>query len=87
MEAELKPSINAKISICIDEMEARALSAITTYGTDAFLKVFYAHLGKAYLQKYETGVYSLFEGVHKIIDPQLNKVTAARKILEGDNKK
>ena len=86
MESELKPSINAKISICLDEMEARALSAITTYGTDSFLRVFYKHLGKAYLQKYEVGVYSLFEGVHKFIDPQLNIVTEARRILEEKTK-
>ncbi len=83
MEAELKPSINAKITVCLDEMEARALLAMTTYETDNFLKVFYEHLGKVYLQKYETGVYSLFIGIHKIIKPQLNKVTEARKTLEG----
>lgn len=60
-----EPRVEMKITMTLSEAEAGALDALTGYGIDSFLKVFYEHMGKAYLQKYEAGLRSLFDSVQR----------------------
>ncbi len=60
---EGRPKVEMRITLVLSEAEASALDAIAGYGTDSFLKVFYEHMGKAYLQPYESGLRSLFDSV------------------------
>jgi hypothetical protein len=78
----LKPRISFHLDLLdLTESEARALDGLSGYGTDAFLKVFYEHMGKAYLQPHEEGLRSLFDRVRTELLPQLNVVDNARKQL------
>ena len=52
--------VEARAEISFGEGELRALDAMIGYGADAFLKVFYPHLGEAYMQKYEDDFRALF---------------------------
>ncbi len=58
-----RPTVKMQITIVLSEDEAGALDALAGYGTDAFLKVFYEHMGKAYLKPFEAGLRSLFDSV------------------------
>ena len=68
------------IGLQLTEMEARALDAITLYGTEEFLKCFYQNLGKAYLQPHEEGIKSLFETIKNELPKHLKKVDKTRDI-------
>lgn len=78
----LNPKVSFDIYIALNESEARALYALTVYGIDDFLKVFYEHLGTAYLQKHEDGLRELFASVRQSLPPQLEKVDKARKAFQ-----
>ncbi len=52
-----------EVKLTLSEEEAKALNAITVYGSDKFLEMFYEHLGKTYLEEYEDGLISLFDSV------------------------
>lgn len=54
------PKIELKITLSLTEDEARALEALAGYGVDPFLKVFYAKMGRHYLEPHEAGLRSLF---------------------------
>lgn len=73
-------SLEFKIVLNLTEMEARALQAITVYGTKSFLDYFYRDLGKVYLQPHEKGLESLFETIKSELPPHLNKIDETRKI-------
>jgi hypothetical protein len=45
------------------EAEARALDALVGYGFEPFLKVFYAHMGRHYMEPHEAGLRKLFESI------------------------
>jgi hypothetical protein len=75
------PKLDVRVYFAIDEEEARALDALSGYGTDAFIKAFYETLGKAYMQKHEQGLRSFLSSIREIITPALSKVDNARKIL------
>lgn len=74
--------VEAKIILEITEAEAHALDALACYGDDAFLAVFYTHLGRAYLQPYEAGLRSLLKslrtGEGSVVD-FLDRASKARK--------
>ncbi len=76
-----KPTYQFKCTIELTESEARALSALAGYGDDAFLKIFYEHMGKHYLRPHEHGLKTLFENIRSELDPQLLVVTKAEKAL------
>lgn len=76
------PDLNFEITIKLTESEARALYAITTYGDDAFLKQFYAHLGQHYLKPHEAGLRSLFASIKKFLKWQLKTVDSIRDFSE-----
>ena len=54
-------NVSAKLTLTLelDEVEVKALNGIFGYNVDAFLKVFYERMWKAYVQPYEAGVRSL----------------------------
>ena len=56
-----RPTLQLHVTISLSEQEAGALDALIGYGIEPFLKVFYEHMGKAYLHPYEPGLRSLFE--------------------------
>lgn len=78
-----KVDINAKITVILDEQEARALQAISVYGYDSFLKMFYQHLGTTYLQPHEQGLKSLFSNVSYALSTHLKNIDNARKELNN----
>jgi hypothetical protein len=82
MKSEINTSIKGEFIIVIDESEARALEAIVGYGVDSFIKCFYQHLGKHYLQPHEIGLKTLFKGIYKNLSPQLKRVDKAREALK-----
>ncbi len=76
------PKIDLQLTLTINEAEARALDALVGYGTDSFLKVFYEHIGKAYLLPHEKGLRDLFYSIRTMIPPELEKIQRARKAIE-----
>jgi len=77
------PSITFSVEVTLTEVEAHALYDMAGYGTDAFLKVFYDHLGKAYLGRHETGVRTLFETIRRDVAPMLHRIKTAREAING----
>lgn len=67
----------------LDEAEVRALDGIFGYNVDAFLKVFYERMGKAYVQPHEAGVRSLHASIRGAMAGPIAKINAARDTLEG----
>ena len=59
---KIATTIDVKAVLELNEQELRALDALRGYGIDAFLKVFYQHLGRHYLEPHEAGLRSLFDG-------------------------
>ena len=73
-------SLEFKIVLNLTETEARALQALTVYGTKSFLDYFYRDLGKSYLQPHEKGLIALFETIKRELPPHLNRMDETRKI-------
>lgn len=61
--------------------EALALDAIVGYGIEPFLKVFYEHMGKAYLQPHEKEMKKLFERVKSELPREVKKIETAQKAI------
>lgn len=83
MTAKSISNFTHQIQITISDKEAGALDALAGYGTDQFLDVFYAHLGKSYLKPYEEGLRLLFETIKKEIPPHLEHGKNVRDVIEG----
>lgn len=60
-------------------LEVRALDALVGYGDDAFVKVFYEHLGKHYMQPHEAGLKS----VRELVPGILRRTDDARLVFTG----
>ena len=69
----------------LDEEEAMALEAITSYGIEAFLKKFYNEMGRHYLKPHEEGLRSLFKTVREEIPKHIRNADAARKLFKESN--
>lgn len=78
---EPKATLTFTCNLTLSESETRALDAMVGYGFDAFTKVFYEHLGKAYLKEHESGLKSLFETIQENIPIQLSQIDKARQLL------
>ena len=78
-----KPVLHAQATITFNEIELRALDAMTGYGADAFLEVFYEKLGKAYMRPHEAGLRSLFSTINPPVHEALHNVNEARRLLKG----
>jgi hypothetical protein len=78
--------IKGEVTLVMSEAEAKALDALVGYGPAEFLKVFYEHLGKAYLQPHERGLRALFESVRNgegSVSNFLKRVHDARDVFTG----
>lgn len=78
--------IKGEVTLVLSEDEAKALDALVGYGHKNFLEVFYAHLGKAYLQPHERGLKSLFESVRTgegSVSNFLKRIHDARDVFTG----
>jgi len=85
-EVNLNVTISTDVSVIatieFSEGELRALDAMTGYGIEPFLKVFYEKLGKHYMQPYEKDLRTLFSRLDSTVPEALRRVKQARKILE-----
>lgn len=77
---------DVQVILKLSEKEARALHAITVYGTEEFLKCFYSHLGKSYLEPHESGIVSLFETIKKELPRHLDRADDVRAVWKGNKK-
>jgi hypothetical protein len=78
-----KPTVEVTTTLVLNERELRALNALTVYGTESFLGVFYKHLGSVYLKPHEDGLIELFESI-KLQTPSIfRRADAARKALKA----
>ena len=78
--------IKGEVTLVLSESEAKALDALVGYGADSFLKVFYAGLGKAYLEPFEKGLRSLFDSVRTgegSVSTFLRRLHEAREVFSG----
>lgn len=73
--------LNVEISFVIDESEARALDALSGYGADTFIKAFYEHLGKSYMERHEAGLRKFLTSIRDVINPGLHQLDKAREFL------
>lgn len=85
MDATSNSVIEFRVFIKLTEGEARALDALAGYGSNQFLKVFYEHLGKHYMQPYEKDLISLFESIRREIPPHISRIDKTRKIFFDEN--
>ena len=76
--------IEATATITFGESELRALDAMTGYGVDKFLEVFYAKLGKAYMTPHEQGLRDLFKTIAYPVGQALGQVDECRKVLRAE---
>lgn len=82
MENKIKSTSQFEVQIILQltEKEARALEAITLYGTEEFLKCFYEHMGKHCLQPHESGLESLFDVIKNELPKHLKKIDDVRAV-------
>lgn len=85
MEITSNSTMGFEVYLRLSESEARALDALTAYGYKEFIKVFYEHLGKNYMQPHERGLQSLFESVKAEIPKHLSRIDKARKVFQESN--
>lgn len=76
-----KSSVEFKIKIEMTVSEAKALKAITEYGSDEFLSMFYKNLGKVNLQPYEKELKSLFLNIRQSLPNEISKIEKAKKAI------
>lgn len=57
----LTPHVTATAVLTLDLEELRALEALTGYGVDPLLKLFYKHMGEHYLRPHENGLRSFMK--------------------------
>jgi len=72
-EIKSKVDLDLKIQLTVSLAEARALHEIIKFGNDAFLKVFYEHLGKSTLKQQEAGLISLFNTIRDNIPARIHE--------------
>ncbi len=82
MEATITPEMTIRIT----EGEARALYALTTYGFESFIAVFYKNLGETYMKPHEKSLKSLFDNIRgeSGISVFLKRCEDARAVFRGE---
>lgn len=76
-----KMEVSFSLHLTLSEEEARALTAIAGYNDSDFLRVFYQHMGEAYLKPHEQGVVSLLQAIREQLSPALGHVDKSRKAI------
>lgn len=84
MTATSNSVMEFNVFLKLTESEVRALQAITEYGYKEFLKVFYEHLGKHYLEPNEQGLISLFNSIRQEIPPHLSRIDKTRETFKKE---
>lgn len=79
------PRINVDVELKLSMAEVQALEALTGYGTDGFLEVFYRNMGEHYLQPHEAGLRSLFDTIRSELPPIISRYKAARQAFTLKN--
>lgn len=79
-----RAKIELALTFTVSEGEARALDALAGYGDDEFIKVFYTHLGEAYMKKHEADLRTFLHSVRLFIPPYLSRIDRARRTFEGE---
>lgn len=77
------PVVNVSACIRLSEQELSALDAISGYGTDEFLKVFYEKMGESYLRPHEDGIRTLFATIRSEVPAILTKAEVSRKAFNS----
>lgn len=74
-----------EVVLIISESEARALDALAGYGDDAFIKQFYEHLGKHYMEPHEKGLRLFLKTIREGsgIGSVLSRMDDARQVFDG----
>lgn len=70
--------VEMTLTFTVNESEARALDALVGYSDEAFLRTFYGHLGKSYLEPHEAGLLSLFDSIRESVPSYLRRADNAR---------
>lgn len=81
---EGRATLKAEVVLILSEEEAGALDALVGYGFKSFRDVFYEKLGKAYMERYERGLESLFNSVQNgeaSVSHILTRASQARKVF------
>jgi hypothetical protein len=81
---EERPRVELEVRFTVTESEARALDALVGYGDDAFIKVFYEKLGKAYMREHEQGLRSFFKSIREMMPSFLDRADRARKVFNSE---
>lgn len=80
----IQTQITVEGRLTLSEREMRALWALTEYGIESFLKVFYMNLGRSALEPYEAGIRGLFDAIRRDLGAPLAQVDRARQLLVED---
>jgi hypothetical protein len=79
-ELHITTTVKFEVKATLTENETRALIAISLYGVDSFLKLFYEKMGQSELQPYENDFKELFTKIGKLKEP-IQNINEARKKL------
>mgnify|MGYP007076387306 CR=1 FL=1 len=79
------PRVEVSVNLELTMAEVQALDALAGYGSKAFLKVFYEHMGQAYLKPHEKGLVSLFATIQENLPAIINRYNNARRAFVLDN--
>lgn len=74
-----KAVVNVTATFTVTEGELRALEAMTGYGVDPFMQVFYKHMGEAYMRPYDKDMREFLKSIREIAGPILSRADEARK--------
>lgn len=80
METKINSRLIFSVKCELTENELRALDGLVGYGFDAFIKCFYEHLGRHYLEPYEADLKQLFAKIESL-RPEIENIQKARKAL------
>jgi len=80
-----KATVLFQVHLTLPEEEARALEALTVYGDDSFIQLFYAKLGTSELKPHQAGLRALFASIRQALSPQLTVIDSAREVLSSLN--
>jgi len=80
MSSKVITTVEAKVYLELTEGEARALAAICAYNPRPFTEWFYAKLGKAYLQPFESSIPTLFNKAREL-KHAIRKIDEARNAI------
>ena len=79
-----RPHVEVSATMKFSEIELRALDALVGYGVKPFLEVFYAKMGKHYMQPHEEGLRTLFSSISSVVPGILARTDDARRVFTGE---